>query len=77
MLCCGKHFLGHASTLGGLNHGEVALGPRRLRDVEAAPFRAAFHQAGLGTVMNAYNDLDGLPVVGSAEILSDLLRGRR
>ena len=73
--CCGKHFLGHASTLGGLNHGEVALGPRRLRDVEAAPFRAAIHQAGLATVMNAYNDLDGMPVVGSAEILTDLLRG--
>ncbi len=73
--CCGKHFLGHASTLGGLNHGQVALGPRRLRDVEAAPFRAAIHQAGLATVMNAYNDLDGLPVVGAKEILTDLLRG--
>ena len=73
--CCGKHFLGHASTLGGLNHGQVVLGPRRLRDVEAAPFRAAIHQAGLATVMNAYNDLDGLPVVGSPEIMVDLLRG--
>ena len=72
--CCGKHFLGHASTLGGLNHGQVVLGPRRLRDVEAAPFRAAIHQAGLATVMNAYNDLDGLPLVGSPEIMSDLLR---
>ncbi len=73
--CCGKHFLGHASTLGGLNHGQVVLGPRRLRDVEAAPFRAAIHQADLATVMNAYNDLDGLPVVGSPEIMTDLLRG--
>ena len=73
--CCGKHFLGHASTLGGLNHGQVVLGPRRLRDVEAAPFRAAIHEAGLATVMNAYNDLDGLPIAGSSEILTDLLRG--
>ncbi len=72
--CCGKHFLGHASTLGGLNHGQIVLGPRRLRDVEAAPFRAAIHQAGLAAVMNAYNDLDGLPIVGSPEILTDLLR---
>ncbi|HET9542487.1 MAG TPA: glycoside hydrolase family 3 N-terminal domain-containing protein [Acidimicrobiales bacterium] len=73
--CCGKHFLGHASTLGGLNHGQVVLGPRRLRDVEAVPFRAAIHEAGLATVMNAYNDLDGLPIVGSPEIMTDLLRG--
>ena len=72
--CCGKHFLGHASTLGGLNHGQVTLGPRRLRDVEAAPFRAAIHEAGLAAVMNAYNDVDGLPVVGASEILTDLLR---
>lgn len=72
---CGKHWIGHGSALGGLNHGQVALGPRRLRDVEAAPFRAAIHEAGLATVMNAYNDLDGLPVVGSSEIMDDLLRG--
>ncbi|MFN8025795.1 MAG: glycoside hydrolase family 3 N-terminal domain-containing protein [Acidimicrobiia bacterium] len=73
--CCGKHFIGHGSTLGGLNHGQIALGPRRLRDVEAAPFRAAIHEAGLATVMNAYNDLDGLACAGSEELLTDLLRG--
>ncbi len=71
---CGKHFVGHGTTLGGLNHGQVVLGPRRLRDVEAAPFRAAIHEAGLATVMNAYNDLDGLPIVGSPEIMNELLR---
>ena len=73
--CCAKHFIGHGGALGGLNHGQISIGPRRLRDVEAAPFRAAIHQAGLATIMNAYNDLDGLPVVGSPEILTDLLRG--
>ena len=45
--CCGKHFLGHAAPLGGLNHGQVVTGPRQLRDVDAAPFRAAIHEAGL------------------------------
>jgi beta-glucosidase len=72
--CCGKHFLGHANTLGGLNHGQVVVGPRQLRDVDAAPFRAAIHEASLATVMNAYNDLDGLAIAGSHEILTDLLR---
>jgi beta-glucosidase-like glycosyl hydrolase len=73
--CCGKHFLGHGNPLGGLNHGQVSMGPRRLRDVDAAPFRAAIHEAGLATIMNAYCDVDGLPCVGSSEILTDLLRG--
>ena len=62
--CCGKHFVGHASTLGGLNHGQVFMGPRQLRDVDAVPFRAAIQEAGLATVMNAYKDLDGLAIAG-------------
>ncbi len=73
--CCGKHFLGHGTTLGGLNHGQVSIGPRRLRDVDAAPFRAAIHEGELATIMNAYNDVDGTPCVGSPEIMTDLLRG--
>ncbi|HEY5887901.1 MAG TPA: glycoside hydrolase family 3 N-terminal domain-containing protein [Acidimicrobiales bacterium] len=72
---CGKHFIGHGAPLGGLNHAEVVTGPRRLRDVDAAPWRAAIHEAGLATVMNAYHEVDGLPCAGSPEILTDLLRG--
>ena len=72
--CCAKHFLGHGSPLAGLNHNEVVIGPRRLRDVDAAPFRAVIHEAGLTTVMNAYHEIDGLPVANSPEILDDLLR---
>ncbi len=72
--CCAKHFIGHGSPLAGLNHNEVVIGPRRLRDVDAAPFRAVIHEAGLTTVMNAYHELDGLPVANSPELLDDLLR---
>jgi beta-glucosidase len=58
-----------------MNHAEVVTGPRRLRDVDAAPFRAAVNEAGLDTMMNAYNEVDGLPCASSPEILTDLLRG--
>jgi beta-glucosidase len=70
-----KHFLGYGVPDGGFNHGEMSVGPRRLRDVIAAPFRAAINEAGLAAVMNAYNEVDGLPCAGSREILTDLLRG--
>lgn len=70
-----KHFLGYGVPDAGFNHGEVSIGPRRLRDVIAAPFRAAINEAGLGSVMNAYNEIDGLPCAGSPAILTDLLRG--
>ena len=58
----------------GLNHNEVVIGPRRLRDVDAAPFRAAINEAGLKAAMNAYHEIDGLPVTSSPEYLIDLLR---
>ena len=69
-----KHFLGYGMPDGGFNHGEMSVGPRRLRDVIAAPFRAAINEADLAAVMNAYNEVDGLPCAGSREILTDLLR---
>lgn len=69
-----KHFLGHGGPDGGFNHGALSMGGRRLRDVVAAPFRAAIHEAGLAGVMSAYHEVDGLPCSGSAEILTGLLR---
>lgn len=75
VVACAKHFLGYGVPDGGFNQGEMSIGPRRLRDVFAAPFRAAVTEAGLGAVMNAYNEIDGLPCAGSPEILTDLLRG--
>jgi beta-glucosidase len=45
-----------------------------LRDVLAAPFRAAIQEANVASVMPSYNDVDGLPVHGSRQLLHDLLR---
>jgi beta-glucosidase len=70
----GKHFLGYGLSEGGLNHAPVHLGPREMREVFAEPFRAVITEAGLATVMNAYNSVDGLPCGGSAAILTQLLR---
>ena len=71
----GKHFIGYGCSEGGMNHAPVHLGPRELREVYARPFEAAVREAGLASVMNAYNELDGLPCAGAAAILDDLLRG--
>jgi beta-glucosidase len=72
--CAAKHFLGYGVPDAGFNWGEVSIGPRRLRDVIAAPFRAAINEAGLAGIMNAYHEIDGLPCAGSPQILRDLLR---
>jgi beta-glucosidase len=75
VVATGKHFLGYGMPEGGLNHAAARIGPRELREVYARPFEAAIREAGLASVMNAYNDVDGQPCGGSREILDDLLRG--
>jgi len=74
VVCAAKHFLGYAMSSGGRNQAPVHLGPRELRDVYAAPFAAAIHEAGLAGMMNSYSSVDGLPCAGSPEILTGLLR---
>jgi beta-glucosidase len=71
----GKHFIGYGCSEGGLNHAPVHLGTRELRETYARPFEAAIREAGLASMMNAYNEVDGLPCAGAAAILDDLLRG--
>ncbi|HWP66521.1 MAG TPA: glycoside hydrolase family 3 N-terminal domain-containing protein [Candidatus Limnocylindria bacterium] len=73
--CTGKHFLAYGLSEGGMNHAPVQLGPRELREVFAEPFAAAIRDAGLASIMNAYNSIDALPCGGSGAILTDLLRG--
>jgi beta-glucosidase len=74
VVATGKHFLAHAMSEGGRNHGPVQIGPRELREVYAEPFAAAIREAGLASIMNSYGSVDGLPCAGSAAILTGLLR---
>jgi beta-glucosidase len=71
----GKHFLGYAMTEGALNTTSERITPRELREVYAKPFAAAIRNAGLAAVMNSYSALDGVPIMASPEVLTDLLRG--
>ncbi|MGA5454744.1 glycoside hydrolase family 3 N-terminal domain-containing protein [Streptomyces umbrinus] len=74
VLATGKHFLGYALPLGGVNTSSFEGGARWTRDVFAYPFEAAIQLAGLRSVMNSYADVDGIPVGVSREVLTGLLR---
>jgi beta-glucosidase len=47
---------------------------RELLEVYATPFEAAIREAKLASIMNAYSEIDGIPLGSSRELLSDLLR---
>lgn len=69
-----KHFVGYSGSRAGRNHAPVAAGPRELADVFLPPFEMAVLDGGARSVMNAYNDLDGLPLAAHTELLTGLLR---
>ncbi len=74
VMATGKHFVGHSVQEGGLNCTPIHLGMRTIQDVYLMPFHAAIRDAGLRTIMNAYNELDGEVLAASRAILHDLLR---
>jgi beta-glucosidase len=76
VIATGKHMVGHGLPEGGFNQGPVRLGERELHDVYLLPFEAAVREAGLGSMMHAYDELDGVPCVASRELLTTILRER-
>lgn len=74
VLCCGKHFVGHGMSEGGLNRAPVHLGARELREQHMLPFEAAVRQEHIGTMMHAYHEIDGVPCMASHELLTGILR---
>ncbi|MDR0483143.1 MAG: glycoside hydrolase family 3 C-terminal domain-containing protein [Cellulomonadaceae bacterium] len=69
-----KHFLGYGGSRGGRNHAPVYSGQRELMDIYLPPFEMAILDGHVKSVMNAYNEIDGIPVGSSKELLTDLLR---
>ena len=74
-IATGKHFLGYGLSEAGQNMAATQIGPRELYECFARPFEAAIREAGLGSIMNSYSEIDGIPVGSSPHILTDLLRG--
>ncbi|NKY24032.1 glycosyl hydrolase [Cellulomonas denverensis] len=68
-----KHFVGYSVSRAGRNHAPVSIGPREVADVLLPPFEMAVRDGGAKSVMNAYVDLDGVPMAASEEYLTRLL----
>lgn len=71
----GKHFMGYGASEGGLNWAPSPLPRRELLERILPPFAAAIREAGLASIMNGYQEIDGVPCGASRWLLTDLLRG--
>jgi beta-glucosidase len=74
IIATGKHFVGYGLTDGGLNWNPAHIPARELREVFLFPFEAAVKEAGLMSMMNGYNEIDGVPCAAAGYLLSDILR---
>ena len=74
VLATGKHFVGYGMPEGGLNWAPSHITPRELAKVYLFPFEAAVKEGKVGAIMNAYQEIDGIPCAANRELLRNLLR---
>jgi beta-glucosidase len=74
LLACVKHYAGYGAAEGGRDYDAAYLPDALLRNVYLVPFRAAV-DAGVGSLMSAYMDLNDVPATGNRYTLHDVLRG--
>ena len=73
MLACIKHFVGYGAVEAGRDYNAVDISERTLRQIYLPPFRAAV-EAGGGSVMSAFNTLNGVPATSNWFTLTHILR---
>jgi len=74
VVATGKHFAGYGNSEGGLNWAPAHIPERELHDVFLLPFEAAIKEGRIASIMNAYQEIDGIPCGGSKDLLTDILR---
>ena len=73
LLACAKHYIGYGAAEGGRDYNTAEISENTLRNIYLPPFKAAV-EAGVGSVMSAFQDLNGEPASGSRHLLKELLR---
>jgi len=73
ILACPKHYVGYGAAEGGRDYNTTEISEHTLREVYLPPFRAAI-DAGAGTIMSAFNSLNGIPASANPFTLKKILR---
>jgi len=74
ILACAKHWVAYGAAEGGRDYNTTDMSEQTLREIYFPPFKAAI-DAGAGTVMSAFNDLNGVPTSANPFTLTKVLRG--
>ncbi|MGL2994966.1 beta-glucosidase BglX [Flavobacterium sp. TSSA_36] len=73
ILACVKHFALYGAPEAGRDYNTVDMSKIRMYNEYFAPYKAAI-DAGVGSVMAAFNEVDGVPATGNKWLMTDVLR---
>jgi len=74
ILACLKHYVAYGAPVGGRDYNSVDMSEHSLREIYLPPYEAGL-AAGAGTVMSAFNLLNGVPATANTFTLNHILRG--
>lgn len=75
ILACVKHFALYGAGEAGRDYNTVDMSRVRMYNEYMPPYKAAV-DAGVGSVMASFNEIDGIPATGNSWLLTDLLRNQ-
>jgi beta-glucosidase len=75
ILACVKHYAAYGAPQAGRDYNSVDISERTLEEVYLPPYRAAV-DAGVGSVMSSFNEVNGVPGTANSYLLTDVLRKR-
>lgn len=70
---CAKHFVAYGAPIAGKDYNTVIMSEQELRDVYLSPFKAA-SDAGVASMMAAFNEINGTPCTANSKLLIDILQ---
>ncbi|OMP31419.1 beta-glucosidase BglX [Mangrovimonas sp. DI 80] len=73
MMACVKHFALYGAPEAGRDYNTVDMSHIRMYNEYFPPYKAAV-DAGVGSVMASFNEVDGIPATGNKWLMTDLLR---
>lgn len=73
MLSCVKHYALYGAVEAGRDYNTVDMSHLRMYNEYFPPYKAAV-DAGAGSVMASFNEVDGMPATGNKWLMSDVLR---
>jgi beta-glucosidase len=73
LMACVKHFALYGAAEAGRDYNTVDMSRIKMYEYYLPPYKAAV-EAGVGSVMTSFNEIDGVPATGNKWLLTDLLR---